>query len=75
MISLPQSAVLAATPQVERMATFIFRCPNTGLKVQGWIADDPEKGEGFYKAVTCTACGNVHLVNPENGNVLRSDDE
>jgi hypothetical protein len=32
------------------MAAFIYRCPNTGLNVQGWIADDPEKGEGFYEA-------------------------
>jgi hypothetical protein len=52
------------------MARFLYRCPNTGLQVQGWIADDPEKGEGFYEAVFCTACTAVHLVNPENGNVL-----
>jgi hypothetical protein len=52
------------------MATFIFRCPNTGLKVQGWIADNPEKGEGFYEAVTCTACGNVHLGSGPNKTVV-----
>jgi hypothetical protein len=52
------------------MATFIFRCPNTGRNVQGWIADDPEKGEGFYAAVTCRECNTVHLVDPETGNVL-----
>jgi len=57
------------------VATFLYRCPNTGLQVQGWIADDPEKGEGFYEAETCTACGAVHLVDPENGNVLGADDE
>ena len=22
------------------MATFLFRCPNTGYRVQGWVADD-----------------------------------
>jgi len=57
------------------MATFIFRCPNTSLKVQGWTADDPEKGEGFYEAVACTACSSVHLVNPENGAMLDADDD
>lgn len=57
------------------MATFLYRCPTTGLQVQGWMADDPEKDEGFYEAITCTACGNVHLVNPENGNVLGPNDD
>ncbi len=57
------------------MAAFVYRCPNTGLNVQGWIADDPEKGEGFYEAVTCTACTTVHLVDPRNGNVLGADPE
>lgn len=57
------------------VAAFIFRCPNTGLNVQGWIADDPEAGEGFYEAVTCTACTAFHLVDPENGNVLGADPE
>ena len=57
------------------MARFLYRCPKTGLQVQGWIADDPEKGEGFYEAVTCTACNSVHLVDPENGDVLGTDDD
>jgi hypothetical protein len=55
------------------MATFIFRCPDTGQNVQGWIAHDPEKGEGFYAAVACRACNKIHLVDPETGNVLGTD--
>jgi hypothetical protein len=55
------------------VTAFIYRCPNAGLNVQGWIADDPEKVEGFYEAVTCTACAAVHLVNPETGDVLGAD--
>ena len=39
------------------------------------LADDPEKGEEFYESVTCTACGNIDLVNPENGNVLGDNDD
>jgi hypothetical protein len=64
----------AHSGNLDNMATFLYHCPNTGLQVEGWIADDPEKGELFYAAVACTACGNVHLVNPENGNVLGADD-
>jgi hypothetical protein len=26
-------------------ATFVYRCPNTGFDVQGWVADDPTEGE------------------------------
>jgi hypothetical protein len=28
------------------MAPFIYRCPATGMKVQGWSADDPSEDEG-----------------------------
>jgi hypothetical protein len=28
------------------LATFVYRCPNTGLNVQGWLADDPTKRGG-----------------------------
>jgi hypothetical protein len=55
------------------MATFVYRCPSSSLQVQGWVADDPEKGEEFCEALTCTACGVVHLVYPETGNVLGAD--
>jgi hypothetical protein len=50
------------------MPTFLYRCPNTGLKVQGWVADDPARDETF-EPVTCTACARVHLVNPKTGKV------
>jgi hypothetical protein len=59
-----------------RMVPFLFRCPNTGFNVQGWIAeavenDDSEK----YEAVTCLACQQLHLVNPTTGKTLGADDE
>jgi hypothetical protein len=50
------------------MSTFFYRCPNTGFKVKGWVADDPTKDEAF-EPVTCTACARVHLVNPKTGKV------
>jgi len=58
------------------MASFIFRCPNTGLNVQGWVADDPtEPGKEIYETITCTACTRLHAVRPATGNVLGADDD
>jgi len=58
------------------MASFIFRCPNTGLNVQGWVADDlTESGNEIYETITCTACTRLHVVNPATGKVLGADDD
>jgi hypothetical protein len=61
------------------MASFIFRCPNTGLNVQGWVAEDPtERGreiKEIYEAITCTACTRLHGVSPATGKVLGADDD
>jgi hypothetical protein len=57
------------------MATVIYRCPTTGLKVQGWSADDPAANAGeTYEATTCPVCRLVHLVNPRTGKVLAVDE-
>jgi hypothetical protein len=56
------------------MATFLYRCPKTRLRVQGWIAEDlnqPEKQS--YEVLTCLACGSVHLVNPASGRTIEDD--
>jgi len=58
------------------MATFIYRCPNTSLNVEGWLADEPPANEGeTFDAIICVACRQVHLVNPRTGKVLAADDE
>jgi hypothetical protein len=58
------------------MAAFLFRCPNTGLKVQGWVAEDPvAPSDETYEPVTCAACVQIHLVNPATGRVLGSDED
>ena len=44
------------------MATFLFTCPNTHLKVQHWL-DDENASEDDYEEITCHACGSVHFVN------------
>ncbi len=58
------------------MATTVFRCPNTGYRVQGWFADDvSEADEDTYRSVTCLACQAMHLVNPKTGKVMGSPKE
>ena len=56
------------------MATFLYRCPSTGLMVQGWVVGDPTRAKS-YKAMTCTACMRIHLVNPKTGKVVGADEK
>jgi hypothetical protein len=56
------------------MATFIFRCPCTGWNVQAHTEDNDKKGQTF-EVVTCIACQQLHLVNPETGKVAGEDDK
>jgi hypothetical protein len=35
------------------MAPFLYRCPNTGRQVQGFVADDPTEDSDEYQSVTC----------------------
>jgi hypothetical protein len=58
----------------EAMATFLYRCSKTRLRVQGWVADEwsqPEQQN--YEAMNCIACGGVHLVNPANGKTINDE--
>jgi hypothetical protein len=58
------------------MAAILFRCPNTGHRVQGWIAEDvPDADENTYQSVTCLACQQVHLVNPKSEKVFGALEE
>ena len=44
--------------------------------MQGWFSDDPyEASDEAYESVVCTACRNVHLVNPVSGKTLGASDE
>jgi hypothetical protein len=58
------------------MAAFIYKCPITGLNVQGWVADDrsSETGNETYESVICTACARMHLVNPKTGKTIGQDE-
>jgi hypothetical protein len=57
------------------MAALIFFCPNTGLRVQGWFAEELLDETDTYETVTCTACGQTHIVNPKTGKTLGAEDE
>jgi hypothetical protein len=56
------------------MAPFLFQCPNTGLNVQGWSAEQIPADSEIYVTMECIACRGVHLVNPSTGKVMGSDD-
>ena len=58
------------------MTTFVYRCPNTALKMQRFSDDEsPDGGSGgYYITFTCNACGQIHLVNPKTGRVFGGDD-
>jgi hypothetical protein len=58
------------------MAPFLYRCPNTGLNVQGWFADDASGDDDeAYETVTCLACTRTHLIKRSTGKVLGDNDE
>ena len=49
---------------------FMYRCPNTGYRVQGSSAEDVSEDRHVYEPVTCPVCHQIHLVNPATGAVL-----
>ncbi len=57
------------------MAPFLYRCPNTGLRAQGFVAEDVSDDADTYESVTCLVCQQVHLVNPATGKVLGEAEE
>ncbi len=56
------------------MASFLYRCPNTGQTVQGWSAEEVTDDDA-YESVTCLACTRVHLINPKTGKVLGEEED
>jgi hypothetical protein len=54
---------------------FLFKCPATGLSVQGYDEEDglPANGQNRYTLIECLACRGLHLINPETGKLLSDD--
>jgi hypothetical protein len=58
------------------MVPFIYRCPTTGLNVQGLSADAvPADDAETYESVSCPVCTRLHLVNRAIGRTLGDDGE
>jgi hypothetical protein len=57
------------------MPPFLYRGPNTGYKVQGFIAEGVSDDSEDYRALTCLACQQVHYVSPTTGKVLGEEEE
>ena len=57
------------------MATVLFRCLNTGFRVQGYLPEQKSDDENLYVPVDCLMCKQVHLVNPATGKVLGEAEE
>ena len=47
----------------------IFKCPQTGLNVQHWLAEEPDDPT-IHKPVVCQACTKLHFVNIATGKLL-----
>ena len=53
------------------MTPFLYDCPVTSQKVQGWLRYEPAtQDEGVYETVTCLACRGTHLINPKTGKAV-----
>jgi len=57
------------------MQTLLFRCPHTGLTVQGWLPETEAPGVDSHEMIPCTACGGFHAVSRSTGAPMRRDAE
>jgi hypothetical protein len=52
------------------MPLFMYRCPTTGYRVQGFASEDTSEDYHIYEPMTYPVCRQVHHVNPATGIVL-----
>ena len=52
------------------MPLFVYRCPKTGYRVQGFSAEDVTADQHVYEPVSCPICCQIHHVTPITGAVL-----
>jgi len=48
----------------------LFRCPQTGMNVQHWLASEPDNAEGTHTSVVCPACTRLHFIDSSTGKLL-----
>ena len=64
------STALPSSLGYSRMPLFMYRCPNSGYRVQGFVPEDISEDDHVYEPVTCPVCHQIHHVNPHTGVVL-----
>jgi hypothetical protein len=57
------------------MPPFMYRCPNTGNLVQGFVAEETSGDASSFEAVTCLVFLQVHYVNSTTGKVLGEESQ
>jgi len=68
----PDQGAAASGRPCKNVRNFIFRCPVTGLNVQGTQLGT-EAEQGPYTTQKCLACGGVHLVNAHSGKLMSEE--
>ena len=54
---------------------FLYRCPITGMSVQGHVAvDEGPIDLKVPEPLTCLSCGRIHLIDPNTGKLLPDTD-
>lgn len=62
---------MAASGILDAMAQpIVFKCPQTGMNVQHWLADAPDDAKGRHSSVTCPACAKLHFIHNSTGKLL-----
>ena len=65
------ASVSGETGVPSSMPPFLFICPNTGFRVQGFASEQTSDDSGErFEAIECILCKRVHLVFPAIGEIL-----
>src|SRR6266478_564447 len=61
----------------DRMDSFVFKCPCTGMNVQHRFADEPapDGPHCTYQTVLCQACSRLHFINRSSRRLLGEPEE
>lgn len=66
------SKLRPVTRLIDRMDSFLFKCPRTGMNVQHRFADEsaPDGPHCTYETVLCQACSRLHFINRSSRKLL-----
>jgi hypothetical protein len=61
----------------DRMDSFVFKCPRSGMNVQHRFADEsaPDGPHCTYETVLCQACSRLHFINRSSRKLLGEPEE